>query len=79
MVAPFSLPPDYRDKLRRAKAKRNLQNSKRVTSAETIARKLVVKGIEKIESMEAMFIASNAKEDGQRQSQVQEFIPTTTV
>ena len=71
--------PGCRNKLRQMAAKRNLQNSKRVTSAATIARKLVVKGIEKIERMEAMFMASNAKEDGQRQSQVQEFIPTTAV
>jgi len=78
-VAPFLLPPDCREKLRQMAAKRNLQNPQRVTSAVTNARELVLEGIEKIERMEAMFMASNAKEDGQRQSQVQEFIPTTAV
>jgi hypothetical protein len=49
----LSVPPECRDKLRQMAAKRNLRNPQRVTSASTIARELVLDGIERIEQMEA--------------------------
>lgn len=49
----LSVPPDCRDKLRKMAAMSNLHNPHRVTSASTIARELVLEGIEKIERMEA--------------------------
>jgi hypothetical protein len=49
----ISLPPEARDKLRILAAEQNLRNTNRVTSAATIARELILDGIEKIESMEA--------------------------
>jgi len=48
-----SLPPEARDKLRILAAEQNLRNTNRVTSASTIARELILEGIEKIEQMEA--------------------------
>jgi hypothetical protein len=49
----ISLPPEARDKLRILAAEQNLRNPNRVTAAATIARELVLEGIEKIEKMEA--------------------------
>ena len=49
----LSVPPGCRDKLRQMAARRNFHNPERVTSAATIARELVLEGIEKIEQMEA--------------------------
>jgi uncharacterized protein YfeS len=49
----ISLPPDARNKLRILAAEQNLRNTNRVTSAATIAREMILEGIEKIESMEA--------------------------
>ena len=49
----LSVPPHCRDKLRQMAAKRNLRNPDRVTSAATIARELVLEGIEQLERMEA--------------------------
>jgi len=48
----LSVPPECRDKLRKMAAKRNLRDPQRVTSAATIARELVLEGIERIEQME---------------------------
>jgi hypothetical protein len=48
----LSVPPECRDKLRQMAAKRNLRNPDRVTSAATIARELVLEGIEQLERME---------------------------
>jgi hypothetical protein len=48
----LSVPPDCRDKLRQMAARRNLRNPDRVTSAATIARELVLEGIEQLERME---------------------------
>ena len=49
----LSVPPECRDKLRKMAAMSNLYNPHRVTSAATIARELVLEGIERIERMEA--------------------------
>ena len=49
----LSVPPECRDKLRKMAAMSNLHNPHRVTSASTIARELVLEGIERIEQMEA--------------------------
>jgi hypothetical protein len=49
----LSVPPDCRDKLRQMAARRNFRNPNQVTSASTIARELVLEGIERIERMEA--------------------------
>ena len=48
----LSVPPDCRDKLRQMAARRNFHNPERVTSASTIARELVLEGIERIDRME---------------------------
>jgi len=48
----LSVPPGCRDKLRQMAAERNFRNPRRVTSAATIARELVLEGIERIEKME---------------------------
>jgi len=49
----LSVPPGCRDKLRQMAARRNFHNPERVTSASTIARELVLEGIERIEQMVA--------------------------
>jgi hypothetical protein len=49
----LSVPPDCRDKLRQMAAKRNFRDPHRVTSAASIARELVLEGIERVEKMEA--------------------------
>ena len=49
----LSVPRECRDALRMMAAKRNLQNPAKVTAAASIARELVLEGIEKIEHMEA--------------------------
>ena len=49
----LSVPPGCRDKLRQMAARRNFHNPERVTSASTIARELVLEGIERIEGVEA--------------------------
>ena len=49
----LSVPPECRDKLRQMAARRNFHNPERVTSASTIARELVLEGIERIEGVEA--------------------------
>jgi len=49
----LSVPPGCRDKLRQMAARRNFHNPERVTSASTIAREMVLEGIERIEGMEA--------------------------
>lgn len=49
----LSLPQEARDKLRILAAEQNLRNPNRVTAAATIARELVLEGIERIEKMEA--------------------------
>jgi hypothetical protein len=49
----LSVPPDCRDKLRQMAAERNYRDPKQVTSASTIARELVIEGIDRIELMEA--------------------------
>jgi len=49
----LSVPPGCRDKLRQMAARRNFHNPERVTSASTIARELVLEGIERIEQMDA--------------------------
>ena len=49
----ISLSQAARDKLRILAAEQNLRNPNRVTSAATIAREMILEGIEKIESMEA--------------------------
>ena len=49
----LSVPPHCRDKLRQMAARRNFHNPERVTSASTIARELVLEGIERIEGVEA--------------------------
>ena len=48
----LSVPPDCRDKLRQMAAMSNLHNPHRVTSASTIARELVLEGLERFEKME---------------------------
>ena len=48
----LSVPPECRDKLRQMAAERNFRNPNQVTSAATIARELVLEGIERIEKME---------------------------
>jgi hypothetical protein len=49
----ISLPPEARDRLRILAAEQNMRNPTRVTAAASIARELILEGIEKIESMEA--------------------------
>jgi hypothetical protein len=49
----ISLSQAARDKLRILAAEQNLRNPNHVTSAATIARELILEGIEKIERMEA--------------------------
>jgi hypothetical protein len=49
----LSVPPECRDKLRQMAAEQNLRNTRRVTSASTIARELLLEGIERVEKMEA--------------------------
>jgi hypothetical protein len=49
----ISVPPESRDKLRQMAAKRNFRDPHRVTSAASIARELVLEGIERVEKMEA--------------------------
>ena len=49
----ISLPQEARDKLRILAAEQNMRNPTRVTAAASIARELILEGIEKIESMEA--------------------------
>ena len=49
----LSVPPGCRDKLRQMAARRNFHNPERVTSASTIAREMVLEGIERIEGVEA--------------------------
>jgi hypothetical protein len=49
----ISLPPEARDKLRILAAEQNMRNPARVTAAASIAREMILEGIEKIESMEA--------------------------
>jgi hypothetical protein len=48
----LSVPSQCRDKLRTMAAERNLQNPQRVTSASSIARELLLEGIERVEKME---------------------------
>jgi hypothetical protein len=48
----LSVPPRCRDKLRQMAAERNLKDTQRVTSASTIARELLLEGIERVEKME---------------------------
>ena len=52
----LSVPPGCRDKLRQMAARRNFHNPERVTSASTIAREMVLEGIERIEGMEANLV-----------------------
>jgi hypothetical protein len=49
----LSVPPECRDALRMMAAKRNLKNPSKVTSAATIARELVLEGIDRVERMQA--------------------------
>jgi hypothetical protein len=49
----ISLPTEARDKLRILAAEQNMKNPNQVTAAATIARELILEGIEKIERMEA--------------------------
>ena len=49
----LSVPPGCRDKLRQMAAERNSKDTQRVTSASTIARELLLDGIERVEKMEA--------------------------
>jgi hypothetical protein len=49
----LSVPPECRDKIRQMAAERNLRNTQRVTSAATIARELILEGLERVEQMEA--------------------------
>ena len=55
----LSVPPDCRDKLRQMAARRNFHNPERVTSASTIARELVLEGIDRIERMELNLAPTN--------------------
>ena len=48
----LSVPRECRDALRMMAAKRNLQNPAKVTGAATIARELVLEGIERVERIE---------------------------
>ena len=48
----LSVPRECRDALRMMAAKRNLQNPNKVTAAATIARELVLEGIERVERIE---------------------------
>ena len=75
----ISLPQEARDKLRIFVAESNMRNPNRVATAAGIARELVLEGIAEIERMETMFMASNAEEDKQKQSQAQRFGPETTI
>jgi hypothetical protein len=49
----LSVPPECRDKLRQMAAERNLKDTQRVTAAATIARELILEGLERVEQMEA--------------------------
>ena len=64
----LSVPPECRDKLRKMAAMSNLHNPHRVTSASTIARELVIEGIERIERMEA-----NLKSTDENAESISEF------
>jgi hypothetical protein len=57
----ISLPTKARDKLRILAAEQNMRNPNQVTSAATIARELVLDGIEKIEQMEAALKPSDGE------------------
>ena len=59
----LSLPQEARDKLRILAAEQNLRNPNRVTAAATIARELVLEGIEKIEQMEAALEPETIQEE----------------
>lgn len=48
----LTVPKECRDRLRQMAAERNLQNPNKVVAASTIARELVLDGIERIEQME---------------------------
>ena len=48
----LSVPQECRDALRMMAAKRNLQNPAKVTAAASIARELVLEGIERAERIE---------------------------
>jgi hypothetical protein len=48
----LSVPRECRDRLRKMAAERNLQNPNKVVAASTIARELVMAGIEQVEKME---------------------------
>ena len=48
----LSVPRECRDALRMMAAKRNLQNPAKVTAAASIARELVLEGIERVERIE---------------------------
>ena len=48
----LSVPPECRHKLRQMAAERNLKDTQRVTSAATIARELLLEGIERVEKIE---------------------------
>ena len=56
----LSVPQECRDALRTMAAKRNLQNPNKVTGAATIARELILEGIERVEQMEANLQPSDA-------------------
>ena len=49
----LTVPKECRDRLRQMAAERNLQNPNKVVAASTIARELVLEGIERVEQMEA--------------------------
>jgi hypothetical protein len=48
----LTVPKECRDRLRQMAAERNLQNPNKVVAASTIARELVLEGIERVEKME---------------------------
>jgi hypothetical protein len=49
----LTVPKECRDRLRQMAAERNLRNPNKVVAASTIARELVLEGIERVEQMEA--------------------------
>lgn len=53
----LTVPKECRDRLRQMAAERNLRNQNKVVAATTIARELVLEGIERIERMEANLAA----------------------
>jgi len=55
----ISLPKEARDKLRIMAAERNMKNPDQVTSAATIAKELILEGIERVEHIRSALDSSD--------------------